>query len=99
MPERKRFQYYLVTGKATFPVAVIFCLAMTAISFGSPADLLPLFSGGLTAYLLIELNTSFSLIRTRTTFHAALFLLFYASCVLPHGHSTEAWIPFLFVDP
>lgn len=97
MPERKRFQYYLVTGKATFPVAVIFCLAMTAISFGSPADLLPLFSGGLTAYLLIELNTSFSLIRTRTTFHAALFLLFYASCVLPHGHSTEAWIPFLFV--
>lgn len=97
MSERNKFQYYLTTGKATFPVAVIFCLVMAGVYFQNLAGLLPPVAAGLTSYLLIELNTSFSLIRTRTTFHAALFLLFYASCVFPHSNPYDIWIPLLFV--
>ena len=97
MPERKQFQYYLATGKMTFPVAVIFCLAMTGLHFQELTDLLPLIAAGTTAYLLIELNTSFALIRTRTTLHASLFLFFYSGSQFLHTYSHEIWIPLLFV--
>lgn len=97
MPEKNRFQYHLATGKALFPAAIISCLAVTGVSFGELTDLLPLMAIGLTTYLLIELNTSFSLIRTRTTLHASLFLLFYVSCPFLHTYSHDIWITPLFV--
>lgn len=87
----------MATGKLTFPVAIIFCLTMTAAGFRDLSDLLPLAAAGMTAYLLIELNTSFSLIRTRTTLHASLFLFFYAGCPFLRTYSHEVWIPLLFL--
>lgn len=97
MLERNRFQYHLATGKIIFPVAVVFCLISSALGLNKPENLIPLIACGITTYLLIELNTTFSLIRTRTTLHASLFLYFYSSCLFLHEYSPETWIPLLYV--
>ncbi len=97
MFENNRFRNNLAKGKLTFPFAIIFCLTMTAAGFRNLSDLLSLAIAGLMTYMLIELNTSFSLIRTRTTLHASLFLFFYAGCTFLHDYSQEVWIPLLFL--
>ena len=76
MLARNRFQYELATGRATLPVTIIICLIMYGITYQEKTDLLSLAIHGAIVYCLIELNTTFSLIRTRTTLHAALFLFF-----------------------
>lgn len=97
MPDRNGFQRRIAKGKMIFPFAVVVCAAMTGAGFRSPADLLTLAAAGLTAYLLVEMNTSFALIRTRTILHASLYLLFYASCTFLHTYSHDTWLPPLFV--
>lgn len=97
MLDKNRFQYHLATGKTTFPVAIVFCLAMTGLGFNDLTDLIPLIVCGMTTYLLIEQNTTFSLIRTRTTLHASLFLFLYSCCPFLHSYSHETWIPLLYV--
>lgn len=76
MLARNRFQYELATGRATLPVTIIICLIMYGITYQEKTDLLSLAIHGAIVYCLIELNTTFSLIRTRTTLHAAIFLFF-----------------------
>lgn len=97
MLARNKFQYELATGRMTLPVAVIICLAMCGITYQTQTDLLSLAINGLIAYCLLELNTTFSLIRTRTTLHVALFLLFFAGFPFLHTYSHEQWIPLLFI--
>lgn len=97
MLARNKFQYDLATGRMTLPVAVVICLIMCGITYQAQTDLLSLCINGLIAYCLIELNTTFSLIRTRTTLHVALFLLFFAGFPFLHTYSHEQWIPLLFI--
>lgn len=94
---RNKFQYDLATGRVTLPVAVIICLTMCGITYQDQTDLLSLGINGLIAYCLIELNTTFSLIRTRTTLHVTLYLLFFAGFPFLHTYSNEQWIPLLFI--
>lgn len=96
MLARNRFQYELVTGRATLPVTIIICLIMYSITYQEKTDLLSLAIHGAIVYCLIELNTTFSLIRTRTTLHAALFLFFLSGLPFLHTYSHEQWIPLLF---
>ncbi len=51
----------------------------------------------LTAYLLIELNTAFSLIRTRTAFHACLYVFFSTMCFFLHPFRLLVALPLLFL--
>ncbi|WP_308762413.1 hypothetical protein [uncultured Bacteroides sp.] len=97
MLARNKFQYELATGRITLPVAVVFCLLLFGITYQEQTDFISLAIYGLITYLLIELNTTFSLIRTRTTFHAALFLFFFGGLPFLHTYSHEQWIPLLFV--
>lgn len=97
MLARNKFQYELATGRMTLPVAVIFCLLMYGITYHEETDFISLAINGLVTYFLIELNTTFSLIRTRTTLHAALFLFFFGGIPFLHTYSHEQWIPLLFV--
>lgn len=97
MLTRNKFQYELATGRITLPVAVIFCLLMCGITYHEETDFISLAINGLITYCLIELNTTFSLIRTRTTLHAALFLFFFGGIPFLHIYSHEQWIPLLFV--
>ena len=96
MLARNRFQYELATGRATLPVTIIICLIMYGITYQEKTDLLSLAIHGAIVYCLIELNTTFSLIRTRTTLHAALFLFFLSGLPFLHTYSHEQWIPLLF---
>ena len=96
MLARNRFQYELATGRATLPVTIIICLIMYGITYQEKTDLLSLAIHGAIVYCLIELNTTFSLIRTRTTLHAAIFLFFLSGLPFLHAYSHEQWIPLLF---
>ena len=87
MLARNRFQYELATGRATLPVTIIICLIMYSITYQEKTDLLSLAIHGAIVYCLIELNTTFSLIRTRTTLHAALFLFFLSGLPFLHTYS------------
>ncbi|MFR3188021.1 MAG: hypothetical protein ACLTOV_08715 [Phocaeicola sp.] len=49
----------------------------------------------LITYLLIELNTAFSLIRVRSNFAPAMFLLFAAACPFLAPYTAKSWIPVL----
>lgn len=96
MLARNRFQYNLVTGRGTLPVTIIICLIMYGITYQEKTDLLSLAIHGAIVYCLIELNTTFSLIRTRTTLHAAIFLFFLSGLPFLHTYSHEQWVPLLF---
>ena len=95
---RNRFQYQVATGRLTLPVAVILTLA--AWAFSSVHDWLnigSLLAFGVAAYLLLETETKFALIRTRTTLPAASFLLLYAAMVFLHEASMSCVLPALFI--
>lgn len=95
---RNRFQYQIATGRMTLPVAVILTAIVWALS--SVHDWLnagSLLAFGFASYLLLETETKFVLIRTRTTLPAALFLLFYAAIPLLHEATPECVLPALFM--
>lgn len=94
---RNRFQYRIVTGRATLPVATIITLIAFACTFKGWLDAVALAAGAFVAYLLIEMNTRFSLIRTRTAFPSSLFLLFYAAIPMLHVGTADCLIPVLFL--
>lgn len=52
---------------------------------------------GFASYLLLETETKFALIRTRTTLPAASFLLLYAATVFLHEASVACVLPALFI--
>lgn len=94
---RNSFQYKMATGRWTLPVAILVSLAV----WGSTADAWThvgaLFSCAFIAYLLIELNTRFSLIRTRTALPSSLFLLSYVTLPFLNADGLEAVFPPLFL--
>ena len=94
---RYTFQHQIATGRSTFPVAVLISLALWIFPFENKTELLSLLAGGLTTYLLIEMNTSFALIRTRTELPSALFLCLYSSLLFLHPYQHTCWIQLLFM--
>ena len=48
-------------------------------------------------YLIIELNTTFALIRTRTTLPSSFFLVCFSVCPFLHTFGTETFLPLLFI--
>ena len=60
-----KFQIDMAKGRFTFPVAILICLLLRIITGNEWQDVINLLVCALTAYLLIEINTAFTLIRTR----------------------------------
>lgn len=95
---RNRFQYQVATGRLTLPVAAILTLIVwTLSSVHDWLSISSLLAYGLTSYLLIETETKFVLIRTRTTLPAVLFLLLYAAMPFLHETSLTCILPVLFI--
>lgn len=92
-----RFQKQVTTGRLTFPVVILICLLLWCITFQQGDDLISLGFTALTGYLLFELNTAFTLIRTRTTFHIAFFWYLIASLPFLHSFHWTHSIPLLFM--
>ena len=94
---RSTFQYQIATGRTTFPVAVLISLVLWIVPFQDKTELLSLLACGITTYLLIELNTTFALIRTRTELPSALFLFFYSASLFLHPYQHTCWVQLLIV--
>ena len=94
---RYTFQHQIATGRLTFPVAVLISIALWALPFTDRTELLSLLAGGITTYLLIELNTTFALIRTRTEMPSALFVCLYSSLIFLHSYEHTCWIQLFFM--
>lgn len=97
MNNRNNIQHEIATGVATLPVAVIISLLLWGLTLRQYTDLATLAATCAVAYLLIELNTRFAIIRTRTALPAALYLLFTAADPALHTHTACTWLPLLFM--
>lgn len=95
MPIRNRFQYTIATGRLTLPVAVFISLVLWAVNLKEWTEGVFIIICSLITYLLIELNTAFSLIRVRSNFAPAMFLLFAAACPFLAPYTAKSWIPVL----
>ena len=89
------FQRQIATGRTTFPVAILISLVLWAVTYQDKTELLSLLACGFTSYLLIELNTTFALIRTRTEMPSALFLWLYSSSLFLHPYQNTCWVQLL----
>lgn len=68
------FQIQVATGRFTLPVAVGVCLALWTFTLHGWQDGAKLAGLAVVAYLMIEANTTFTLIRTRTTMPVCLWI-------------------------
>ena len=94
---RYTFQHQIATGRTTFPVAVLISIALWAFTYTGVTEFLTLLAGGITTYLLIELNTTFAIIRTRTEMPSALFICLYSSLLFLHPYQHTCWIQLFFM--
>ena len=81
-----RFQINVATGRMTLPVAILFCLMIWGMSLDSWKDLGTLGITVLTGYLMIETNTAFSLIRTRTSLPVSIYWCLFSALVFLHPY-------------
>ncbi|MEE1233464.1 MAG: hypothetical protein U0L16_09430, partial [Phocaeicola sp.] len=98
MTDRNTIQYEIATGRATLPVAIVLSLALWLLTFRVWTDFFSLLAGYGIAYLLIELNTTFALIRTRTSLPSAFFLFFFSTAPYQYEIATgRATLPVAIV--
>ena len=97
MAIRNRFQYEVATGRMTLPVAILIALLVWGSTCREWTELVSMALCAAGTYLLIELNTTFALIHTRTTLPSALFLTLYAFCPFLHAYTPAVWLPVLFL--
>lgn len=88
-----KLQTAIATGRFTLPVVVLVCLLLWGCSLRAWSDLGSLAAVILTAYLMIEANTAFSLIRTRTTLPVCIYLYLAASLFFLHPFRWENLVP------
>lgn len=95
---RNRFQYQIATGRLTLPVAIVLSVILWIAAFNDEMEVASFLTGGLVTYLLIEFNTSFALIRSRSSLPSALFAILYSSSLFLHEYGKgECWILLLFM--
>lgn len=68
-----KFQTEVATGRFTLPVVVLACLVLWGVSTHEWTDLGSLFILVSIGYLMIEANTTFTLIRTRTALPVSIY--------------------------
>lgn len=97
MSVKNRFQYQVATGRLTLPVAILLSLVFCGISFQGWESLGAWFMCACVTYLIIELNTTFALIRTRTSLPSAFFLVCFSVCPFLHTFGAGTFLPLLFI--
>lgn len=94
---RNKFQIKVATGRFTLPVVILVCLFLWIITSGKWSDAASLFTCALTAYLLIEINTTFTLIRTRSTLHVCYYIFLTTICLFLHPLQQASFAPLAFL--
>ena len=88
-----KFQTDMAKGRFTFPVAILICLLLRIITGNEWQDVINLLVCALTAYLLIEINTAFTLIRTRSTLHVSFYIFLSTTCLFLHSFQYAVFVP------
>ena len=71
--KENRFQVNIATGRFTLPVVILVCLILWGIGLSEWNDLGTCVISAFCGYLMIEMNTTFTLIRTRTALPACIY--------------------------
>ena len=87
----------MAKGRFTFPVAILICLLLRIITGNEWQDVINLLVCALTAYLLIEINTAFTLIRTRSTLHVSFYVFLSTVCLFLHSFQYAVFAPLTFL--
>ncbi len=97
MQRFNQLQISITTGRFLLPVVAFFCLLLWGLGWEGWLEGATLLVSVLTAYLLIEWNTAFSLIRRRTTFHISLYIYLATMCFFLHPWKPLVVVPLLFL--
>ena len=92
-----RFQLDIATGRFTLPVVILLSLLLWGITSQTWAELGSFAIMVLTGYLMIEMNTAFSLIRTRTTFPVSIYWFLTTTLLFLHPFDWTHFIPLFFI--
>lgn len=92
-----KFQIDVATGRLTLPVVILICLFLWGASIHLWSELLSFVSCASTGYMMIEMNTAFTLIRTRTMLHVSLFGFIMSACMFLHPFHISNLVPPAFI--
>ena len=92
-----KFQIDVATGRFTLPVVILVCLFLWLVSIREWSDLISLGIVAAICYLMIEANTSFTLIRTRTTLPVCMYAFLASSLFFLHSFGVGNWAPLAFL--
>ena len=92
-----RFQIQVATGRFTLPVVVIVCLLLWGISLQKWNELASMAIIGLIGYVMIEANTAFNLIRTRTSLPVSIYGWIATALFFLHQWEWSNLIPLIFI--
>lgn len=92
-----KFQLNVATGRLTLPVVILICLLIWCFTLESWNDLATMAISACIGYLMIETNTAFTLIRTRTTFFISLYWYLFSSFLFLHPFKWSQFTTLAFV--
>ena len=92
-----RFQIQVATGRFTLPVVVIVCLLLWGISLREWNELASMAIIGFIGYVMIETNTAFTLIRTRTSLPVSIYGWMATALFFLHPFEWINLIPLVFI--
>lgn len=91
-----RLQIQVATGRFTFPVVIFVCLLLWAISFRNWDELVSLALVAFIGYTIIETNTNFNLIRTRSSLPVCFYGWMATSLFFLHPFDWVNVVPLLY---
>lgn len=97
MANYNKFQTDVASGRFTLPGVVLMCLLLWIVTSAQWQEAISLLACALTAYLLIEINTAFTLIRTRSTLHVSFYVLLTTACTFLHPLQQATFVPLCFL--
>lgn len=92
-----RFQTDIATGRFTLPVVILICLILWGFTFSAWSDAVSFFILAICGYLMIEMNTTFTLIRTRTTLPVSLYWYLSTIFFFLHPFDWSNFVPLAFL--
>ena len=92
-----RFQIQVATGRLTLPVVILIWLLLWGITLQEWKDCIYLAITAIIGYMMIEINTAFTLIRTRTTMPVCIFWMIATSLFFLPPLEWENLVPLAFL--
>jgi len=90
-------QIGMATGRFTLPVVILICLLLWGSTFQEWNELISLGVTIIIGYVFIETNTTFNLIRTRTSMPVCLYWLIATALFFLHPFEWTNLVPLVFI--